>query len=92
MAEETEKVQPVQAQYREMMNGLANGIDDILNGENCPVSEKKLAFCLVIAEFGDIDSSRMNYISNGAREDMVKLLGELLKKYTVSEFPPEGEA
>jgi len=52
---------------------LAGAIDDILNGEERP---KKIAFCLMLADFGE--GGHTTYISNGQREDMIKLLNEAL--------------
>ena len=70
-------VDPIQAQYRDMMNGLASGIDDVLNGDRQP---KKIAFVLLMAEFGAIEGGRVNYISNGERSDMIAMLKEWLAR------------
>lgn len=45
------KPDPIQREYRDMMNGLAAGVDKILNGEAKP---KKIAFVILMAEFGKI--------------------------------------
>lgn len=68
---------PVQQQYREMLNGLAEGIDDVLNGE---VRPKKIGFALFMFEFGHIEANRVNYISNAGREDMLVAVREWLAR------------
>ena len=68
---------PIQAQHHEVMNALAAGIDDILNGE---VRPKKNAFVLLMAEFGVIENGRINYISNADRADIVAMLKEYLAR------------
>lgn len=68
---------PIQQQYREMMNGLAEGIDDVLNGNTKP---KKIGFALFMFEFGHIEANRVNYISNGPREDMLVAVREWLAR------------
>lgn len=68
---------PIQSQYREMLNDLAAGIDDALNGETRP---KKIGFALFMFEFGHIEANRVNYISNGPREDMLVAVREWLAR------------
>lgn len=72
---------PIQAQYHALMNGLAEGIDKILNGEVKPGADRKVGFVLLTAEFGKIEGGRVNYISNGERDDMVTMLKELLARF-----------
>lgn len=82
---------PISAQYREMLNTLASGIDEILNGKNA--ERKRLVFCLVMAEAGNVKDGRVNYISNGARDDMTALLTELLAKWNGAySSPVSGQA
>lgn len=68
---------PIQQRYREMMNSLAEGIDDVLNGDTKP---KKIGFALFMFEFGHIEANRVNYISNGPREDMLVAVREWLAR------------
>jgi hypothetical protein len=68
---------PIAAKYHDLMNGLAHGIDDILNGDKEP---KKVGFVLIMAEFGEITDGRVNYISNGEREDMLAMVKEWLAR------------
>lgn len=75
---------PIQEEQREAMNALAKGIDEILNGKPPPVPqswEKRWGFVLLSAEFGRIEGGRVNYISNGDRDDMVAMLRELLARF-----------
>jgi hypothetical protein len=69
--------EPIQSEYRQLMNGLAAGIDNILNGEARP---KKLAFVVLIAEFGQIEGGRVNYISNGERADCIAMMKEWIAR------------
>ena len=69
---------PIESAHRARMNALAKVIDDALNGSEKP---KKIVFTLLIAEVGKIDDGRVNYISNGHREDMVVMLKELLARF-----------
>jgi len=59
------------------MNALASAIDQALNGETKP---KRLAFVMLAAEFGQIDNGRVNYISNGSREDMLAMMKEFIAR------------
>ena len=68
---------PIQARYRARMNRLAAKIDHELNGRANP---RQLGFVLLTAEFGKIEGGRVNYISNGQREDMIAMLREYLAR------------
>lgn len=71
---------PIEGAQRQMMNDLAEGLDKIFNG--CATGkDKKIAFVLLTAKFGDIVEGRVNYISNGERDDMVSMLKELLARF-----------
>lgn len=72
--------EPIQAEHHAMMNALAGGIDEILNGAPKPGVKPKLGFILLVAEFGKIDGGRVNYISNGQRADMLAMLREYLAR------------
>jgi hypothetical protein len=67
------------------MNALAVTLDEVLNGEDCPVDQKKIGFILLTAKFGDIKNGRVNYISNGERSDMIKMMEELLGRFKKTE-------
>ena len=78
----------IEPAYREKMNILAQFLDDQFNGNKEP---KRVAFVMLISEFGNIDANRVNYISNGRREDIVTMMREILARF---EGQPEmkGEA
>lgn len=73
----------IQEEQRAVMNALASGLDDILNPPPLPglPRQKKIGFVLLTAYFGQIENGRVNYISNGEREDMVAMLKELLARF-----------
>lgn len=76
------------------MNQLAEGLDQVLNGAPPPPPQtwnKRWGFVLLTAEFGKIEDGRVNYISNGEREDMVAMLRELLARFEGQPFQ-EGRA
>jgi hypothetical protein len=74
---------PIQRDLYHVMSGLAQAIDDLLNGE---VGGKKNGFILMVFPFDH--GGRCNYISNAAREDVVILLKEQLARF---EGQPEME-
>lgn len=71
---------PIQAKHRALMNALAGGIDEALNGPRKPSTPRKIGFVLLVAEFGKISGGRVNYISNGERADMIAMLREYLAR------------
>lgn len=76
--------QPIDPKVREVMQALAKGIDEILNGTERP---KLNGFCLMVFPFDGFDG-RCNYISNARRADIVTLLKEQLSRF---EGMPEQE-
>lgn len=73
-------VAPIQEQYRKQMNDLARKIDRWFNGKPKPNKKPKVGFILLTAEFGKMEGGRVNYISNGEREDMITMLREYLAR------------
>lgn len=71
---------PIEHQYRDLMNGLAEGIDEILNGERRG-KERKTGFVLLVFNFGDGPGRRANYISNAERDDVLDLLRQQIKRF-----------
>lgn len=69
---------PIQEEYRRKMNDLARTLDVYFNGDSNP---KRLFFTLLVGEFGKMDGGRVNYISNGKREDMNASIRELLARW-----------
>jgi hypothetical protein len=68
---------PVQAEYREKMNALAQVIDEFFNGKERP---KRVGFAMLIFEFGPEDRGRVNYISNAERKDMLVAMKEFIAR------------
>lgn len=71
---------PIQEETRELMNTVATALDTIFNGENCKKEDKKWGFALLVFPFGEKPNGRMNYISNGHREDMIVALKEFIAR------------
>lgn len=82
--------EPIQSEYRQQMNRLAEILDCHLNG-TLPGPARKVAFVLIMAETGKIEGGRVNYISNGHRADMVAMLRELLARFE-GRYAGEGVA
>ncbi|WP_062347201.1 hypothetical protein [Novosphingobium sp. CCH12-A3] len=68
---------PIEPRHRANMNAMATAIDQTLNGASKP---KRFAFVMLVAEFGQIDNGRVNYISNGSREDMIAMMKEFIAR------------
>ncbi|MEJ6847490.1 hypothetical protein V3589_14880 [Sinorhizobium fredii] len=68
---------PIQPDLIHLMNGLAQGVDEILNGHG---GRKKNGFVLMVFPFND-HRGRCNYISNAQREDIIVLLKEQLARF-----------
>lgn len=80
-----DKHQQIQGEYREKMNALASTLDEFFNGDR----PKKICFCLMVSQFGDMEGGRVNYISNAARPEMIKMLKELLQRWEVHSLNEE---
>jgi hypothetical protein len=71
---------PIEQEYREKMQRLAQAIDHIFN-EGARGDARKVGFVLMVFPFGD-KSGRCNYISNGAdRHDIVTMMKEQIKRF-----------
>ena len=70
---------PIEHRYHHLMNGLAAGINKVLNGSD-PDQPDKIGFVLLMSEFGRIEGGCVNYISNGERADMIAMLREMLAR------------
>ena len=69
---------PIQEKHRVMMNELAATLDELFNGKAKP---RRIFFTLLVGEFGKMEGGRINYISNGNREDMSASIRELLARW-----------
>ena len=71
---------PIEPEYYDKMVRLANGINEIFNGDK-KGDERETGFVLLVFPFGAKDG-RCNYISNGAdRRDIVTMLKEQIKRF-----------
>lgn len=68
---------PIQADQRQMMNGIAKALDEGFN----PGETRKVAFVVLTAKFGDYEGGRVNYISNGDRADIITMMKELIARF-----------
>jgi hypothetical protein len=71
---------PIQEEQRNKMNALAAGLDRIFNHEKTG-DDREWCFVLLSARFGQIDGGRVNYISNGERDDCVSMLKEITARF-----------
>jgi hypothetical protein len=70
---------PIQEAYRQMMNGVARALDETFNPDKS--QPKHTGFVLLVSPFGDAQSGRINYLSNGEREDVVTAMKELVARF-----------
>lgn len=71
---------PIQKEQEENMKVIGRGLDDILNGENCPRDKKKWGFAFLVFPFGEAPEGRINYLSNAEREDMLVSMKEFIAR------------
>jgi len=82
---------PIQPEHHRTMNTLAHMVDEGLNGPKQIGIKPKIGFVLLVAEFGKMDGGRVNYISNGERDDMVTMIKEYLARFEGRVIdPPAG--
>lgn len=77
---------PIEEEQRLFMNAVAESLDNLFNPPlpglpKAKPSDKQITFVLLTAKFGEVENGRVNYISNGDREDMVAMLKELLARF-----------
>lgn len=69
---------PIEPKHREFMNAVAAGLDDLLNGKDCPAADRKTGFMLFVYDFNEgPKAGRMNYISNANRMDNTAAMKEI---------------
>jgi hypothetical protein len=71
---------PITPEYRDQMQALAQAIDIMFNGDTKGL-DRKVAFVLLTANFGQVAGGRVNYISNGQRDDIVTMMKELVGRF-----------
>ena len=69
------------AETTELMQGVASALDECLNGKGTKPKDKKVAFVVLLANFGELDGGRVNYVSNAEREDIITVLKELIGRW-----------
>lgn len=69
---------PIESKYRELMQALGRGIDEILNGRDR--SKKTSGFILMVFPF-EGHEGRCNYMSNADRKDVVVMLKEQIARF-----------
>jgi hypothetical protein len=70
---------PVEEAYRQKMQAVGQALDDTFNPNNA--MPKQTGFVLLVFPFGDAQSGRINYLSNGVRQDVVTAMKELLARF-----------
>ncbi len=83
---------PIQQEYKDKMNMLARDLDRVFNGDKHG-QDRATGFVLMVFPFGDTNSGRCNYISNGAnRDDVVALMREMIQRFTGGQPEVSGKA
>jgi len=74
----------VEPRYVDLMTALAHSLDHMFNNEK-KGTDRDTGFVLLVFPFDDIEGpagqGRINYISNGKREDIVIALKEILARF-----------
>lgn len=80
---------PIEEKFKEMMNGLAQSLDQFLNPDaNGP---KKVGFLLCLFDLSEgpnLKENRFNYISNSQRMDITASLKEIIAHNEGRLHPP----
>ena len=72
---------PIEPEYVEKMNNIARALDVMFNGD-LKGDKRPIGFVLLMFKYGDHDSGRCNFISNGAdRKAIVALFKEMIKRF-----------
>lgn len=69
---------PIEPELHDLMNALAHGIDEILNGKDCPDDQKKIGFFLTAFHFDE--PGLFNYISNADKLDVRAMLKDVVAR------------
>ena len=82
MTDSNEPQKDVSEKHREQMRALGSTLDQIFNGHPAVNGgRKKVGFCLLTYSIGDPASvTKMNFISNSNRQDMVRALTEFIAR------------
>jgi hypothetical protein len=78
---------PIEERYHQQMVAAALALDELFNGEDASPygrgakDERKVAFVLLVSDFGDKPGGRCNFVSNGVdRRDVVSLMKEMIAR------------
>ena len=72
---------PIQQEYHDLMNSVAQGLDKIFNGNNTG-ADKKTGWVLMVYSYSEAENGSCNYISNSAsRRDLVVLMKEMIARF-----------
>lgn len=80
---------PIEADQRKLMKVIANVLDEFFNKDQ---ENKQVAFVLLTAKFGEYEGGRVNYISNGNRDDCVSMMKELIARFEGRHSQETGNA
>ena len=69
---------PIEPAHHDLMNRLAHGLDQALNGD-CKPDERKVGFFLTVFNFNQ-EGGRFNYISNADKLDVRVMLKDVLAR------------
>lgn len=74
--------QPIEHEFRDLMNNLAHGVDDILNAGK-KGAEREVGFVLLVFNMNGQGEreSRCNYISNADRADIMNMMKEQIERF-----------
>lgn len=67
--------QPIEPKVRTVMNALAHAISGAINPK-----DNNWGFVLLVFPWGDKPDNRMNYISNGDRDDVIASMKEFIAR------------
>ena len=90
MSKQTERLgdAPIEPEYVQQMNAVAQTLDETFNGEDAGPrarsadDKRKVGFVLLVFPLGDDTAGRCNFISNGAdRKDIVALFKEMIARF-----------
>jgi hypothetical protein len=73
---------PIEPEFREMMQGVARGLDDVFN-QGRAGKDRKVGFVLLLFHMNETGEreSRCNYISNADRADIVTMMKEQISRW-----------
>jgi hypothetical protein len=69
---------PIDEAYHDLMNALAHGIAEVLPGKG---------FALLMFDLNEPRAGRINYISNGKREDIITAMKEFIAQSEGRKMP-----